>query len=693
MNKILNINLGGYAITIDEDAYEFVDGYLQNIKSRFSESDGRDEIIRDVEARLGELITMGLGNRSIVMLPDVKAAVEVLGTPEDFGGEPTAAQQQTQARTKNIYEQTVKSGKRLFRDEQDAQVAGVCSGLSAYFGVKDPVWMRLIFILLALTTGIGVLVYFVFWIIVPPAITTAERLEMRGEEINVDTIARELEQSNERIKKSAGPAAKGCMSIIGWLGMAFLIFISVILLLILGGFWIGSTVSLVALFPYVPFFSPFSTGWTWLLFLCASLVLLSPIIGILTWMSGLLFKTKSPSWLKSGLSVGWVAGFLGLIFFTIFGVTKYQDSTSITRPLDTSSFNNDTLEVSFVGDNDDNWNDGDFRLNDRQLQMRAWLDIQVSKSQNNNFYVNQVITARGSSSQNAQQNAEGINYQVTLEGNKLLIPRHVVISPDNKFRGQNIDIKIQIPIGKYVVFGPQVSGHVEYRGNHDDNNYYYRGIETNQVYQMTDEGLQCVGCPRFGDRGYRDDRHYEKFTLEGDFDTEIRRGDDFSIEIEGKESDKALLKNIRTGDELTLTTQGQKLTSKMKVVIFTRVFTRLFANNTGEVIIRGFDEHHSEITAKGSTTKVRGDFESNELEVRLSNNATLELNGKGQDLDASVTDGAILDANAWRVETVDVQANVNSKAKINARQNAKVKQDASSDIQVSGGAEIERDQE
>ena len=86
MNKIIHINLGGYALTIDEDAYEYLQAYLERIRRRFSESEGRDEIIRDVETRLGELITQNIGTNSIVMLLQVESAIEVMGKPEDFGG-------------------------------------------------------------------------------------------------------------------------------------------------------------------------------------------------------------------------------------------------------------------------------------------------------------------------------------------------------------------------------------------------------------------------------------------------------------------------------------------------------------------------------------------------------------------------------------------------------------------------------
>ena len=136
MNKILNINLGGYAVTIDDDAYEYLSSYLDSIRRRFSESEGRDEIMHDIESRLGELITNGMGNRTIVMLPDVEAAIEVMGKPEDFGGEPVEKPGAGASGKK-----TFRPGKKLFRDEEDAVIGGVCSGLTAYFGMQEPIWM------------------------------------------------------------------------------------------------------------------------------------------------------------------------------------------------------------------------------------------------------------------------------------------------------------------------------------------------------------------------------------------------------------------------------------------------------------------------------------------------------------------------------------------------------------------------
>lgn len=204
MNKILNVNLGGYALTIDDDAFEYLTAYLESIRKKFSDSEGRDEIVSDIEARLGELISQGMGGRSIVMLPDVEAAVQIMGKPEEFETEPvgtpgSGSGGSHKASAKGTNGPSVRTGRRLFRDEEDKVVGGVCSGLAAYFGIQDPVWMRLIFVVLTfLSAGFWIPAYLLMMILVRPAKTAADRLAMRGEPINVDNIAKEIEVSFER---------------------------------------------------------------------------------------------------------------------------------------------------------------------------------------------------------------------------------------------------------------------------------------------------------------------------------------------------------------------------------------------------------------------------------------------------------------------------------------------------------------
>lgn len=211
MNKILNINLGGYALTIDDDAFEYLSAYLESIRKKFKDSEGRDEILSDIEARLGELIHQDMKGRSIVMLPDVEAAVQVMGKPEDFETEASSEPHSGSTHRadtgsgKSTADRGLRTGKRLFRDEEDKVVSGVCSGLAAYFGFQDPVWMRLIFVGLTFASaGFWIPAYLLLSIMVPKAKTAADRLAMRGEPINVDNIAKEIEEGVERFGSKMG---------------------------------------------------------------------------------------------------------------------------------------------------------------------------------------------------------------------------------------------------------------------------------------------------------------------------------------------------------------------------------------------------------------------------------------------------------------------------------------------------------
>ena len=60
------------------------------------------------------------------------------------------------------------NNKRLYRNQSEKMIAGVCSGLGDYMGL-DPTVVRLIFILLFIMGGQGLLVYLILWLIMPLA--------------------------------------------------------------------------------------------------------------------------------------------------------------------------------------------------------------------------------------------------------------------------------------------------------------------------------------------------------------------------------------------------------------------------------------------------------------------------------------------------------------------------------------------
>jgi len=195
MNKVFNINLGGYPFTIDENAYQHLSDYLTAIHNHFRDSEGYEEITSDIEARMAELFQDQLNGRPIVTSKDVHNAIAIMGTPEDFGVEPIEVEEEpvyTKER-KHSY----KTGRRLFRNPEDEVVGGVCSGLAAYFGLEDPVWVRILWIVFTISGGLGIPAYVILWIIVPKAETAGDRLSMRGEKINVANIGKIVEEEIE----------------------------------------------------------------------------------------------------------------------------------------------------------------------------------------------------------------------------------------------------------------------------------------------------------------------------------------------------------------------------------------------------------------------------------------------------------------------------------------------------------------
>lgn len=724
MNKILNINLGGYALTIDDDAYEYLQTYLESIRRRFSESEGRDEIVADIETRLGEILTESLGSRSIVMLPDVEAAVTVMGKPEDFGGDPVEGKQQSGKSSGKAYTSGIKPGKRLFRDEEDSVVAGVCSGLSAYFGITDPVWMRLIFVVLSFVSfGFWLPAYVLLWILVPPAKSAADRLAMRGEPVNVDNIAREIEDSFERLgtrmnefssgtkQNGTSPGAQAMNrgvnavgSIFGFMlrfiakfGVLIAMLVGLALFIALAVSWVAGIWSLMVAAPYVDYFSPYSNSTTWLGFSNIFLLLGIPIVVLCLVFARVLFKVRTPVWFRSGLGIVWGINLICGIFLAGAAIREYRHSGSISSNLDLSGIASDTLRVEGFkalnsNDYEDFWfnhdNEG-VRISENAMEVSGPIEVRVRKSDTNRFRCTQVIRAQGTSSMEAQENASATEYSVNIDGNRLRIPTTYSIQKGKKWRVQRIRLNIEVPVGKSIVFDDKIyrysaSDLDEYADRNREN---YISHEPDRVFRMTQDGLLCTNCPELGDRNYRSDRSYEKFIFEGNITAEIRQSDDFRVEMEGSDADKAKVQKIQSGDEITFTTNGKKLEGPVRVFIQTSTFTSLHADNTGEIVIRGFEEGQASITAKGGSN-IKAYIDSRSLDINLSGNASLDLTGKGDELEVNLSDAAVLESANWRAESGEVYTSETARARVFIKNNALVISTGSSSVKVDGGADI-----
>jgi phage shock protein PspC (stress-responsive transcriptional regulator) len=202
MNKIININLGGMPFVIDDDAYDYMSQYLGSIRKHFSFSESREEIMYDIEMRMSELFQERLKSRQIITMTELEAVIRIMGSPEEFGGEPMedTASDFRERRSSEEYKY-IKTGKRLFRDPDNKVVAGVCSGISTYLGIEDPIWVRLAFGLATIAGGFGVMLYFFLMIAVPKAKSSSDKLAMKGEPINIDNIARKVEEEIDTLSR------------------------------------------------------------------------------------------------------------------------------------------------------------------------------------------------------------------------------------------------------------------------------------------------------------------------------------------------------------------------------------------------------------------------------------------------------------------------------------------------------------
>src|SRR6185295_1132800 len=126
MNKTVTVNLGGTVFHIDDNAYESLIRYLNAIKSHFSADQGRDEIMQDIESRIGEMFRERMKEgREVITLNDVTEVTAVMGRPEEFAGEEEKASAESPA---GATIPTGKLKKRFFRDPDEKFVGGVCSG-------------------------------------------------------------------------------------------------------------------------------------------------------------------------------------------------------------------------------------------------------------------------------------------------------------------------------------------------------------------------------------------------------------------------------------------------------------------------------------------------------------------------------------------------------------------------------------
>jgi len=193
MKITLSINLGGYSFNIDEDAYAELKRYLKNLEFHFAQEESASEILSDIETRLAELFRTKITTyKQVITMTDVNQAISVMGTPEDISDSDGPS-----ARDKFA----TPGHHRIYRDTDNRIIGGVCAGMGAYWNL-DPLIIRIIFIALVLAGGLGVLIYLILYIVLPEARTTAQKIEMKGNPVNIHNIKDSVKKEFDTVRKN-----------------------------------------------------------------------------------------------------------------------------------------------------------------------------------------------------------------------------------------------------------------------------------------------------------------------------------------------------------------------------------------------------------------------------------------------------------------------------------------------------------
>lgn len=560
MNKIININLAGRLIPIDESAYDLLRDYLNRIKSFFSREKGGDEIVRDMEDRMGELFQDQLKKgKPCIMAEDIQQMIAIMGSPEQIENE-AGEEETTQRKASDTYSkqehgffdtkdkrfsrsgtdkmiggvcggiaahfnidativrvamvlitlawgtglivylllwailpesftQTPSIKRRLYRDPSHKVVGGVCAGIAAYSNV-DPIIPRIIFaapllgtiffnsinsdvfILPVITGGIPTLalLYIILWASLPKAVTVAEKLEMRGEKVDVHNLNQAMK--GEETVKDFSQQKSGLAKALSIIIKVFVFFVLGSILLTIGGIIIAVIVAMFGIATSSFFLFPFSAlvteneAYRTLIWVCIIITLLIPFIGIIRLLVRVITGRKSTNrkWISVTLSVIFSAAIFGLFWMGATIASDFKSDFTKTMELPMVQPQSDTLivrqmvidENGTIGDHDwddefsGRWNHDDdaIRFRDDSTIAIGNMNLHFTNSPDSNFHLFIQKSAQGKNSSRAKHLAESLDFNFRQEGNVLILPNDFNLPKGQPFRAQKISIEIQIPRGK-----------------------------------------------------------------------------------------------------------------------------------------------------------------------------------------------------------------------------------------------------
>ncbi len=528
MNKTLDINIANQIFHIDENAYKVLKNYLDAIKSYLANETSRDEIIQDIESRIAELfIERMISDKQVINTEDVKEIIKIMGEPKDYNISDDEDNQQKQS--------FQKINKKLYRDKEQSYISGVSAGLGHYLGI-DVVWVRLLWILFAiLSFGWAILIYILLWILVPEAKTTAEKLAMKGEPINLSNIEKKIKEGYDNVsgkikdvdvKKHSKQAqsnissffselekvilkiGKALVKVIGFflmlfsgLGLLSLLFTA----LGLGGVGLFGNINLVEsgiiemdglLYQGIP---------TWLVIVATFIALAIPLILIFILSLKMLFSNLrriSRTFIIS-IVILWILSIATLIFIGINSSFKERVSGEIVNTTSLNLSAQDTLSIKMKGNLNytvtpfkHNQEKITYDENDNKILYDSNVDIKFNHTSDDVAYVRVSKWTYAFDEKKARNKASLISYNYIIENNEITLDSYFLSPTELRENFLGVDIDIYIPEYVKISLDENTNYFVE---------NYFDPIESenkfNEIYVLNDNKLFCLSCKKIENSG------------------------------------------------------------------------------------------------------------------------------------------------------------------------------------------------
>ncbi|MBT8311158.1 MAG: PspC domain-containing protein [Flavobacteriaceae bacterium] len=528
MNKTVNINLAGIFFHIDEDAYAKLQRYLEAIRRSFTDSQGQSEIIADIEARIAELFNERVDNdKQVVGMKVVDEVITIMGQPEDYLVDDEIFEDEPKS-----WEKSRRSTKKLFRDTDNSYIGGVSAGLGHYLGI-DAVWVRLLWILLAIGSGgTFIFIYILFWVLVPEALTTSEKLTMTGEPVNISNIEKkikdgfetvsetvsdtvkniDLPKQGERIKSTSKSFFDALGDVIMFFFKVFAKFIGVIMIIVGAATLIALVIALlttgIADAIHVPGFdfaeaAMSSRAPIWLVSLLTLFAVGIPFF--------VLFYLGLKILVNNLKSIGTVAklSLLGLwlisiISLAVLGIRQAAehaiDDISVTTQNELMITPSDTLTIKMASNSTYSKRFGRYSArpftliydeNDQKKIYSTDIRLIVRSTKDSMASISVEKIADGRTYEDAKDRARAIEYGYELKDNTLLLDSYLTTDFDNKYRDQSVELTLYLPEGTTVYADDNTYSY------HRNDSYYNDILKngTEEHYQkVIEDDMICLDC-------------------------------------------------------------------------------------------------------------------------------------------------------------------------------------------------------